>query len=188
MEIWKPIDGTNGMYEVSDTGKVRSLNYLGHGETRELALCADHKGYLRVRLCMSDGKRVTRKVHRLVAQAFIDNPENKPEVNHKNGDKMCNHAWNLEWASARENTIHAYREGLKEKTRERCREMGKRNGGKHLEAQMTPVIATDIKTGETRRYKSQREAAKETGAQQANIHKVLTGARKSAAGFTFKYE
>lgn len=187
-EIWKPIDGTGGMYEVSNTGKVRSLNYLGHGKTQELSLTTDKKGYIRVSLYKKTGKRKSERIHRLVAKAFLENPDKKPEVNHIDGDKKNNAVWNLEWATPSENTRHAYKNGLKEKTRAWCREMGRKHGGKSRESAMTPVIATNISSGETIRFSSQHEAAEKTGACQANIYKVLVGERHSAAGFYFSYE
>lgn len=186
-EVWKTIDGTNGMYEVSNTGKVRSLNYLGHGKTQELALAADHKGYMRVRIFEETGRRKTAKVHRIVAQAFVPNPENKPEVNHKDGNKKNNNAENLEWVTPSENTAHAYKNGMKEKTRAWCKRMGEQNRGRHNEAAMKPVIATNLRTGETFFCRSQSEAVEKTGAKQPNISKVLSKKRQSAAGFYFEY-
>ena len=189
-EIWKPIEGTGGVYEVSNTGKVRSLNYLGHGITRELAIAKDQKGYLRTRI-YRNGQRVTIKVHREVAKAFIPNPEQKPEVNHIDGNKENNRVDNLEWATASENVQHAYNAGLKEKTRERCRLMGSTAGRKALdeirEKQKTPVVAIKISNGALFEFESQAEAAEKAGTLQPNIHKVLTGKRKSAGGFLFRY-
>ena len=188
-EIWKPIDGTNGMYEVSNTGKVKSNNYLGNGVVRELALSFDPKGYLRVSLYFGE-KRKTQKVHRLVAQAFIPNPDGKPEVNHKDGNKANNHVGNLEWSTPKENVIHAYRSGLKEKTRAHCKKMGLSQVERlkeYREKMKTPVIAINIVTGERTWYGSQQEAQIGTGAPQANIHKVLSGRRKSAHGHMFIY-
>lgn len=191
MEIWKKIKGTDGQYEVSSEGKVRSRNYLGHGRTQELALAKDQKGYYRIRIYQNEERR-TCKVHRLVAEAFIPNPENRPEVNHINGNKTDNRAENLEWVTAHENARHAYKAGLKEKTREHCRQMGATIGRKNLamyrEKRKTPVIATRISDGAEFEYSSQAEAEEKTGASQPNIHKVLNGARKSTHGFTFRYK
>lgn len=190
-EIWKAIEGTNGRYEVSNTGKVRSLNYGGHGKMRELTPVEDKKGYYRLRIT-SDGKSQTKKVHRLVAAAFVPNPDNKPEVNHIDGNKKNNRSDNLEWVTARENTIHAYQAGLKEKTRSHCRQMGQTIGkiklAEYREARKTPVTATRLSDGAVFEYESQTAAAKETRTAQANIHKVLSGQRKSANGYVFKYK
>ena len=191
MEMWKVIEGTDGTYEVSSTGKVRSNNYLGHGKQQELSLVKDHKGYLRTQI-RKDGRRQTIKVHREVAKAFIPNPENKAEVNHKDGNKENNHVDNLEWATPGENTAHAYDSGLKEKTREWCRQMGSTVGREALarerEKRKTPVTATRLCDGAVFEFTSQAEAAEKTGTPQPNIHKVLKGKRKSANGFSFKYK
>ena len=190
-EQWKPIEGTDGAYEVSNSGKIRSNNYLGHGGQKELSLAKDQKGYLRVRIFMA-GTRKTVKVHREVAKAFIPNPDNKPEVNHKDGNKENNRVDNLEWSTSLENTLHAYETGLKEKTRARCREMGITVGRAALEKareeKKTPIIATRLSDGAVFEYPSQAEAAAATGAFQANIHKVANGKRKSTNGFAFAYK
>lgn len=190
-EQWKPIEGTDGTYEVSNTGKIRSNNYLGHGSQKELSLTSDQKGYLRVRIYMG-GSRKTVKVHREVARAFLPNPENKSEVNHKDGNKKNNHVENLEWSTARENTLHAYKTGLKEKTRDHCAQMGRTIGrhnlAKSIEDKKTPVIATRLSDGAVFEYPSQTEAAAELGTFQANIYQVLTGKRKSAKGYVFSYK
>lgn len=191
IEVWVPIEGTDCNYEVSNTGKIRSNNYLGHGTQRELSLAKDQKGYFRVRI-YKDGQRKTVKVHREVAKAFLPNPENKPEVNHKDGDKGNNHVNNLEWATSDENVRHAYRTGLKEKTREWCRKMGKTLGKEALERdrekRKTPVIAVRISDGAIFEYPSQMDAAMATGAQQPNIYKVLHGKRRSANGYVFRFK
>ena len=107
-EIWKPVAGFDG-YEVSNFGRVRRL----HKTTppRILQPSLDKYGYLYVNLWHKCNSRKC-KVHRLVAVAFIPNPESKPEVNHRNGIKTDNHVENLEWATARENTRHAIDTGL----------------------------------------------------------------------------
>ncbi len=101
MEIWKPIEGHN--YEISNRGNVR------HIETKRIKVPELHDNkYLRVKL----NKR-NYKVHRLVGLYFISNPSNKPEINHKDGNKLNNHVDNLEWVTPKENTKHAIENGLK---------------------------------------------------------------------------
>jgi hypothetical protein len=88
-------------YEISSLGEVRNIET---GNIRKNQIT--HKGYEKVMLYV-DGKNYGEFVHRLVAQCFIDNPENKPQVNHKNGDKTDNRAINLEWCTAKENVAHS---------------------------------------------------------------------------------
>ena len=157
-------------YEVSNTGIVRN-KVTGH----ILSPQEDKKGYLRVRLSLHD-KKATAKVHRLVATAFIPNPEGKPQVNHKDTDKHNNRVGNLEWATNSENQIHAYKTGLNYVTG--------RAGRKKK-----PVCKLNLNTGEViGTYKSLADAGRENGLHDTNIHKVLTGERKSCGGFGWKYE
>lgn len=118
-EIWKPIVGYEGFYEVSNKGRVRSLKRKvsnGHGfyikEGRVLAMSKTTTGYWKVELKKSGEKRRSMKVHRLVAFAFIPNPENKPNINHIDGNPLNNEVENLEWCTQKENLLHATRNGL----------------------------------------------------------------------------
>ena len=101
-EQWKPIEDHPG-YEISTMGRVRNIRtgYI-------LKTYDDGRGYLRVKL-----HRVNLRVHILVAKAFIPNPDNKPEVNHKKGKKNDARASQLEWVTPSENVKHAYKFGLK---------------------------------------------------------------------------
>ena len=113
--MWKPIVGYEGVYEVSDCGEVKSLdrvdcrgNYL---KSRKMRLSNSTKGYKGVGLHMQ-GVRASYQVHRLVASAFLPNVQNKPQVNHIDGDKANNNLANLEWCTNGENQIHAFANGL----------------------------------------------------------------------------
>lgn len=112
VEIWKPIEEYYG-YEVSNFGNVRSLSRLTMGRWGKMKTSPgrllkpdEHKfGYLRVELC-KDGKKKKYLLHRLVAAAFIDNPEAKRTVNHIDSNRKNNHISNLEWCTHKENTAH----------------------------------------------------------------------------------
>lgn len=105
-EIWESVKGYEGLYEVSNLGRVRSLK---RATTSGVVLNQAVKhGYMHV--CLSkDGKPSTKRVHRLVAEAFIANPMDKPVVNHIDGDKTNNAVSNLEWATNSENELHSFR-------------------------------------------------------------------------------
>jgi hypothetical protein len=141
IEIWKDIVGWEGLYEVSNLGNIRSADRViagpkpcGRrikGRTRKTLMV---KGYVSINLSDKKSGRSTRNsVHRFMAEAFIPNPENKPEVNHKNGIKNDNRLENLEWATRSENSKHAWDTGLVKKrfrTEEQKIEMRKTNKGK----------------------------------------------------------
>lgn len=122
IEEWKDVLGFEGMYEISSYGRVRSLSRMVpsvmsktgfrrmNGRIKKLG---NHSaGYK----CITIGKSQTFLVHRLVARAFHANPDNKPFVNHKDGNKANNQLENLEWSTRQENETHAYSTGLKNST------------------------------------------------------------------------
>lgn len=115
IEIWKPIDGYDGYYFVSNMGRVMSSYRIsGNGNIINEAIKKQRtcKGYSVVSIKYNNVKKAL-KVHRLVAITFLDNPQKKPEVNHKNGVKSDNRVENLEWVSSSENSIHAFATGLR---------------------------------------------------------------------------
>ena len=122
-EIWRPIAGYEGVYEVSSFGRVKSLARMVKRPTahdqpikeRIMVQRIGTNGYPKVQLYESKGVRIKKDfgVHRLVAQAFLENPENKKCIDHLDGNKLNNNVNNLEWVTYRENNIRAYETGLK---------------------------------------------------------------------------
>ncbi len=107
-EIWKDIKGYEGKYQVSNLGKIKSMIY---SKPTILKAIVDNHGYLRVTL-YKNGKKKAGIIHRLVAQAFMPNPNSFPVINHKNGIKSNNSVANLEWCSQSHNVRESYRLGL----------------------------------------------------------------------------
>lgn len=104
VEIWKPVTGFEGLYEVSDLGNVRSIQFHGKKRIKELSQTPDKLGYKRVKLRKWDGSVAgSFQVHRLVAEAFIPNPDDKPQVDHIDTDPSNNNANNLRWVTSLEN-------------------------------------------------------------------------------------
>ena len=106
--MWKDIEWYEGKYQVSNTWEIKSLDYNRQSIEKILLKSRDRKWYLFIR-SYKNGDPKTFKVHRLVATYFIPNPENKPEVNHKDWNKLNNNDWNLEWNTSSENCLHAHR-------------------------------------------------------------------------------
>lgn len=156
VEIWKSNPEIEKI-EVSSFGRVRSVK--GH----YYKSCPNNCGYLQVTFSVN-GKNVYKLVHRLVAQTFIPNPDNLPEVNHKDCDRKNNSADNLEWCSHEENI--AYRERF----------------GK---AQNRPVFAINLATLEVSQFCSQNEAGRTLGVNIGNINSVIKGKLKTTGGYWF---
>ena len=159
IEIWKDIEGYEDKYQISNLGNVMSLNYRNTKIPHLLQLALGHDGYYFVTLCKGN---ITKqyKVHRLVAEAFIPNPENKSQVNHKNEIKTNNSVANLEWATASENINH-----------------GTRN---QRVANANKIKVKCIETGEI--FNSVSEAASAVGGQAAGISYCIRGERKTHKG------
>lgn len=163
---WKPIPEFIDFYEVSDTGKVRSLPRNGTIKKAKI-LKPDINittGYHQVKLCKNGFKKVY-KIHRLVAKTFIENPNNKPEVNHKDGKKGNNRVDNLEWCTKSENSIHAVKNHLTNpQTGERC-------SWSKLTQKQVEEIRKKYKPFEYSLYK----LAKEYGVTHMTIYAIILG-------------
>ena len=115
MEIWKEIKGYEGLYQVSNCGRIKSLSHINNlGRLRPECILGSRlsdRGY-HTAVLYNNGKPKSFRVHQLVAKAFIDNPLNKPHVNHLDGVKSNNFVDNLEWVTISENQKHAFKNGL----------------------------------------------------------------------------
>lgn len=178
MELWKDIGWTNGQYQVSNEGRIRSNADLIHRKNATvLKTHTDQKGYARVKVTCGGVSR-TIKVHREVAVAFVDNPEHKPQVNHINGNKLDNRAENLEWVTNKENVYHAIQNGLWDEVFASTYKVN--------EQRKTPIVAISIHDGKETIYESMRDA--ERACHTRHINEVLDGKRKQANGYTFRRE
>lgn len=161
-EEWRPVVGFEGRYEVSSEGRVRSLNYrMRKGAVRILRPARNKDGYLNVHLYAQDGGK-TYKVHRLVAQAFIPNPDSLPEVNHKNEEKSDNRVENLEWCSRDDNMHYGT--------------ISKRI----VERQSKPVLARDPLSGRVVARFPSAEETKKHGFIPSEVSRCCRGARGRA--------
>ena len=184
-EIWTPIIGYDNKFMVSNLGRVKSVardvnNHTGiiHKPERILSTRQDNKGYVRVYLTKGQKTKYI-PVHRLVAIAFIDNPMNKPQVNHIDGDKTNNNVSNLEWVTNSENVRHAYKMGLNK----HCERAGRPK---------RPVLQIDPLTNQIiAEYPSISEAGKAIGVKNpCNIGGVCRNSygRKSIGGYLWRYK
>ena len=171
-EVWRDVKGYEGLYQVSDQGRAKSLERKDRfGRTvkeRILKPAVTQDGYLKVTL-WAGGKPKTLRVHRLVCEAFYDNPDNKSDVNHINEDKTDNRACNLEWSTRKENLNH-----------------GSRNE-RAAKARSKPVGQYTRYGDLVKVWPSTQEAERQAGFNHGNISEVANGNRKTAHGFIWKY-
>lgn len=160
-EIWKDINGYEGLYKVSNLGRIRSYR-----RRKPLSPIEDRNGYYKINLT-KDKEMKTYRIHRLVASCFIDNIDNKPEVNHIDGNKKNNNIDNLEWVTRSENESHSYRTGLRS---------GKK-GVMHHNCKITEEIVIKIREmWDTGEY-VQREIAEKFNIKTNNVWKIINGIR-----------
>ena len=173
-EIWKDIEGYEGLYQVSNMGNVKSLNYKRTGKEGILKPGKVSSGYLQVQL-HQDGKRKKYYVHQLVATAFCENQMGYTEVNHLDEDKTNNRADNLEFCSSSYNCNYGTR--IK-RIAEKLRNDPKRS---------KPLFGIDKITGLIVEFASAHEASRQLGISNGNICDCLKGRKKSVGGFYWYY-
>lgn len=157
MEIWKDVNSHKNLYQISNFGRIKSVK---NNKEHVLRPRLSSSGYPNI-ILYKDGKAKCYTIHRLVAQHFIPNPDNLPEVNHKDENRLNNKADNLEWCTSKYN----------------------RHYGSALAKISKPVKC--IETGII--YCSMSEASRKTTVSLANIHKVCNGERHTAGGYHWEY-
>jgi len=183
LEFWKDIEGWDGIYQISDSGNLKS--YKEAKEGRILSNINKKGDYLSVVLCHQSRERECTRIHRLVAKAFIPNPKGKSQVNHRDGNRQNNFAYNLEWVTPKENILDAIRRGVDFFS-------GMINYNKYIK---TNPICQFLLSGEiVGEYRNAQEAAKRTGVCGRNILQVANKeeykpgkTRKQAGGFVWQF-
>lgn len=175
-EVWKDVKGYEGLYQVSNFGRVKSfIKCNAHPKApRIMQQTKNRKGYYKCHLL---GKLVS--VHRIVAEAFLSNPDTKPQVNHKDGNKTNNRIDNLEWVTNGENQIHANANGLNESRKQA-----------HKKKVCKRVLQFDLSMKCLGSYESATQAARITGIGQSAISSCCRNLYgfKTAGGYIWKYE
>lgn len=179
--MWKDIIGHEGHYQVSNLGRVKSLQRTlmqsnNHPITiNEKILKPSLNGMDYWTVCL--GYRNRQRVHRLIAKAFIPNPENKPFINHKNGVRKDNRIENLEWCTHSENMIHAYRVLQVKPPATMLGKFGKDN----------PLSKKIVCLNNGNIYYGISEAARQLGLSVGNISEAVNGKIKHTKGFSFRF-
>ena len=162
-----PIPGFD-RYLASRDGRVFSKNYNNTGKIKPLVGKSDKDGYIELLIRTNDGKRKYVRKHRLIALAFIPNPDNLQQVNHKNGDTADCEASNLEWCTQSDNVKHSHRQLGWDKS--------------------MPILQFGSDGNIIGRYSSTYEAEEKTGIKHQNIWACLKGKQRTTKGCTWKYE
>ena len=165
-EIWKDIKGYEGLYQASTLGAIKS--FVKYEEGIILKQSRNKKGYMEVSM-YKDGKHSTKRVHRLIAETFLKDFYNKPQVNHIDGDKTNNAIANLEMVTNSENQIHAYKNNLETPRFKR------------------KVSQYDINGNYIETFEYARNAKKKLGIDESSIIKCCRGKRKTVGGYIWKY-
>lgn len=185
-EEWRPVVGYEGIYEVSNTGKVRSCDRIDasgfHRKGRMMKLNFGINGYVRANIWSPKEKRQrTLEVHRLVAEAFIPNPNKLPQVNHIDENKANNNVGNLEWVTMKQNNMHGTRLARQGITYKALPEEKKKHPHKI-------VLELDDLGNVLHEFYSVREAAQHFGIDESGISKCCRGLLKTSGGRYWRYK
>lgn len=189
MEIWKDICGFEGLYKISSYGRIKSLHYYGGNRVKILKPAKDSDGYLTIGI-WKDKKRYSKKMHRLVAEAFIPNPENFPQINHKDEDRENNHVENLEWCTNKYNVNygnHSFHAAQAQ--------MGKRHTAEHIMKIRSnapgskPVLMIEPETMNViAEFVSASEAARQIGGTATNVSYACRNESAKYKGLFWRYK
>lgn len=184
MEQWKDIEGYENKYQISNKGNVKSL-IDNTGNRRELIRKPriGNSGYYYVNLFIGN-KSKSKKIHRLVAEHFVDNPYNKPCVNHIDGNKLNNSADNLEWVTSSENSKHAVERGLKIMPRGVKNYMFNRHGDNNPHS--VSVLQCDLSGNVIKEWVNMKVAGEQTGILPQGISKCCRGVRRTVGGYIWR--
>lgn len=195
-EEWRDVVGYEGYYQVSSFGRVRSLDRMvkhPNGGLRKLKgriISPSIRNHYPSIMIGANGVRIHKNIHRLVADAFIPNPDNLPQVNHRNEDKTCNIPDNLEWCDSKYNMNYGNRsakcsKALKGRVFTDETKIRMTNAKRD---KMTPVLQYTLDGEFVAEYESQRAAARASGVRQSGIQHCLQKEGRTSGGFIWKFK